>query len=567
MSKNEEAASETSVQSELARLDIEDANRSLLRKGIDYIAEPYHHEAAARQKLQDAAFGRGDSNEAIKAIQSARQAEQDAYSITSGAVKTLGLFTKGKFGIVTTAASYALDEIRPDNGHIGLDGTLGLAKGFGMRAIVSKVAGGGDGPALMSLKFGTAGRFVDSALTRHNYVDENDNLSFSSFGRGLAKIGTTTFNPVALGTDLATAGFTAGLVKIAPNAFTGNSFRSMTTMTFANGFANGAAQEAQMQIQRGEFDATRMAAFPLVSALTTSFAAAPGNQRRFVDNYGLQNAGTIRDREFKLVAIDAADVRNVVKAGSKGAEVTIKPIAETLARGEAETLRIQRQNVPTDWISSISDVFGKGKIGPAGEQLRFVSRAGGDPHAPWEMAINGGTKTISQLIKSNSSYYQGEKIGPYVKDLQEPLLRFLGSGSESGAFRMANGAVLKTASSLSGEKLEDWGKLPGDARAMFYPLKINEHQPRGAEHSLLIQEPLKTPVKEAQAAALRKQMNKDGVNFWDYNYTIMGEPASYAVDQVGINALGKPVILDYGARRPHYNYQADAHRIKDDKKQ
>lgn len=566
MNNNEAIDSGSSVQSELARLETEDANRSLLRKGIDYITEPYHHEGAARQKLQDAAFGGGDATEALKAIQSARQAEQDAYSITSGAVKTLGLFARGKFGLATTAATYAFDEVRPGNGHVALDASLGLAKGIGMRTVVSKIAGAGDGPALMSLKFGTGGRLVDSTFTRQNYVDQDDNLTFGTFARGLGRIGTTTFNPIALGTDVASAGLTHGLVKAAPSFFTANTFRSMTTMTFANGWANGTAQEAQSQFQKGEFDATRMAAFPLVSALSTSLAAAPGNQRRFLDNYGLDNAATIRDREFKLVALDAADVRNIVRAKGDGAEVTVKPVVEGLLRGEAETMRIQRQNIPTDWISSISNVFGKGKIGPAGEQLRFVSRAGGDPKAPWEMTINSGTKTISQLIKSNSSYYQGEKIGPFVKDLQEPLLRFLGSGSESGAFRMANGAVLKTASSSNGEKLQDWGRLPGDARAMFYPLKLTDPKLPGASQSLLIQEPLRTPVQEAQAAALREQMNKDGVSFWDYNYSLMGDQVSFAVDQVGINALGKPVILDYGARRPHYNYQPEAHRISGDKK-
>ncbi len=148
-----------------------------------------------------------------------------------------------------------LDEVRPNNNHVAMDATLGLAKGIGMRTVLSKVAGGQQAPAMMALQFGTASRFVDSALTRQNYVDAGDNLTLSSFGNGLLKVGATTFNPVALGSDVATAGFAHGLTKMAPTFFAGNTFRSMTTMTFANGWANGMAQEGHAQFQKGQFDA------------------------------------------------------------------------------------------------------------------------------------------------------------------------------------------------------------------------------------------------------------------------------------------------------------------------
>src|SRR5258707_357634 len=101
--------------SELARLDKENSEKSILRKAIDFVTEPYHHEAAARQKLQEAAFGGGDATAAVKASQSASQAEADAYNISSSAIKTVGTFTRGKFGFIATGAAYALDEIRPGN--------------------------------------------------------------------------------------------------------------------------------------------------------------------------------------------------------------------------------------------------------------------------------------------------------------------------------------------------------------------------------------------------------------------------------------------------------------------
>lgn len=548
-----------SVASELARLEKEDSDKSILRKAIDFATEPYHHQAAARDKLQEAASGAGNAEEAVKLSQAARQAESDAYHMASSAAKTLGIFTPGKLGFAVTGTAFALDEIRPGNGHEFLDGSLGVAKGIGMRTVLGRSAGAGDSVAMMSLKYGIGGRFIDSGLTRKNYVDETGNLTMDSFGNGLVTIAKNTANPVALTTDLATAGLTMGLVKGAPNLFAGNTFRSMTTMGFANGWANGMSQELQSQIQTGDFSGSRLAAYPLAFGLANSIAAAPGNQRRFTQNHAWENAAIIRDREYKLVSIDAADVRQILKGGSRGADVSIKPLGEFLKAGEVETINVRRESVPTDWIAATTNLFkGKSAVGPAGEQIRFISRKGGDPAAPWEMTIDRGSKTFAELVRSNSGYYQGKDVLPFLRNFQEPLRGFLGSGSESGAFRTANGAVLKTASSLGPEGTRDWGLVPHDAKLMFGQLHLNDvsgFNGRERNHSLGLQEVLKTPVTEAQAAALRNQMSEDGVSFHDYNKTLMGDQVSWAVDQVGINALGKTVMLDYGARYAYKHYE------------
>jgi hypothetical protein len=167
---------------------------------------------------------------------------------------------------------------------------------------------------------------------------------------------------------------------------------------------------------------------------------------------------------------------------------------------------------------------------------------------------------VSQLIKSNSNYYQGKETAPFLKQFAEPATRYLGSGSESGAFQLANGTVLKVSSSSSPDNLANWGKLPYDAKAPFGPLMFGK-RPNPYDraivsdaNSILLQEPLKTPVKEAQAAALREDMAKAKVSFWDYNYHLMDDQVSSAVEQVGIDGTGKPVMLDYGARRPFWGY-------------
>ncbi len=427
-----------------------------------------------------------------------------------------------------------------------------------MRQVLGRVAGAGDTVPMMSVKFGIGSRVIDSALTRKNYVDAQDNLTLASFGNGLITTGKNTLNPVALSADLATAGLTMGLVKTAPNQLTGNTFRSMTTMSFANGWANGLAQEAQAEIQTGNFSATRLATYPLAFGLANSLAAAPGNQRRYTDNHAWENASAIRDREYRLVAIDAGDVSQIFRSGKKGAEVAIKPVGQLLKHGDAETVVVRRENVPTDWISAAANfVRLKSPVGPSGEQLRFISRKGGDPNAQWEMTIDRGSRTFAELARSTSSYYQGKEVLPHLKNFQEPLRGFLGSGSESGAFRTTNGAVLKTASSHGADRIADWGKLPHDAKLMFGQLQLNEVPTfgRGSTHSLGLQEVLKTPVKESQAAALRDQMSKDKVSFQDYNFHLMGEQVSWAVDQVGINASGKTVMLDYGARHAYFGHE------------
>ncbi len=558
-----------SVASELARLEKEDADRSILRKAIDLVTEPYHHQGSAREKLRAAARGSGNADEAVKLSLQARQAESDAYQITSSAAKTLGIFTPGKLGFVATSSAFALDEIRPGNGHEFLDGTLGVAKGIGMRSVLGRSAGAGDTVAMMSLKYGIGGRLIDSGLTRKNYVDEDGNLTLDSFGKGLSTVGKNTANPIALTTDVATAGLTMGLVRGAPNLLAGNTFRSMTTLGFANGWANGMSQEVQSQIQTGEFSASRLAAYPLAFGLANSVAAAPGNQRRYTQNHSYENAGTIRDREYKLVAIDAGDVRQILKGGTRGTDVSIKPVGEFLKTADAEIVNVRRQSVPTDWISSATNLLrGKDAVGPAGEQLRFISRKGGDPAAPWEMTIDRGSRTFAELVKSNSSYYQGKDVLPLLTNFQEPLRGFLGSGSESGAFRTTNGAVLKTASSLGPEGIRDWGKVQHDAKLMFGQLHLNDvsgFNGRERNHSLGLQEVLKTPVTEAQAAALREQMAADGVSFHDYNKTLMGDQVSWAVDQVGINALGKTVMLDYGARYAYNHFEQNQPKKSADK--
>jgi hypothetical protein len=560
------------VQAELASVKTDQAGSSWLRQGIDFITKPYNRESAALDELQQVSQKLGkpgtgatpqDQALALKAIndmEAARQRELDSYKIISGAAKTAVTFTPGKLGLAAAGTVYALDSVGAA-GTSTSDAFWGFTKGALMRGAVSQIAKGQDSPALMSLKLGLASRVIDTSLTPSNFVNrKSGDLTWGSFGEGLLTTGKVALNPISVGSDLALAGLATGVLKVAPKALAGNTFRAMSTVAFTHGYASGLAEEVQNEHQKGQYSPERLALYPLATALSQTLAAAPGNQSLQVRNWPRENALTIRDLDYKLVAISPADVKAIASGGGRAVEATVKPIGEELKPGDPETMAITRAKVPTDWIAAALKSVKPSSLSANEDQLRFVSRPKGDENAPWQMVLNRGTSTVSQLIKGNSNYYQGGEVAPFLKQFAEPATRYLGSGSESGAFQLANGTVLKVSSGSSPDSVANWGKLPFDAQAPFSPLIFGkEYNPYNRSivsnvKTILLQEPLKTPVKESQAATLREDMANAKVSFWDYNYHLMGDQVSSAVEQVGIDATGKPVMLDYGARRPYWGF-------------
>jgi hypothetical protein len=66
-----------------------------------------------------------------------------------------------------------------------------------------------------------------------------------------------------------------------------------------------------------------------------------------------------------------------------------------------------------------------------------------------------------------------------------------------------------------------------------------------------LQELVRTPVKPQQASDFRDLLDKNGVRFHDFNKYIRDDQVSFAETQVGFNALGRLVMIDYGARHSH----------------
>jgi hypothetical protein len=90
---------------------------------------------------------------------------------------------------------------------------------------------------------------------------------------------------------------------------------------------------------------------------------------------------------------------------------------------------------------------------------------------------------------------------------------------------------------------------------MFGPIRLKDRDAFEHYGAVLLQEPLKTPLTRQEAHDLREAMAKDRIDFWDYNFRLQGEQASLAVEQVGKDANGRSVIMDYGARRPFFEWQ------------
>ena len=579
-------AAKQAVQAEIERVKEQDDKQSLLRLVVDALSEPYHHRSRAVKDLQQVSRdlngtalsanslkvgsdeARAVVEKAVVAIAGSRRAQQDetdAYKIGSGAVKTLGSFAAGKFGMAVAGLTYCLDDLRANDLRFA-DGVGGAGKGLVMTAMVQNLIKGSPGPAAMILEMGVGSRAVEAALTNRNYLDKDNNYTVGALGDNLVNITTSALNPIALASDLATAGLTHGLIKVAPAALSANRFRSLTTTSFARGMATGLSDEGSSQYQQGELSLPRLVAYPLANGLTTALAAAPGNQSHYARGWALENGKSIRELDYRLVAIADADVAQIAAKSGRPVQTTVRPVGDELKQGAPETLSISKARVPVDWLAQAGNWLARASLPgdkkvPGNEGgLRLISRPRSDD-GPWQIVTSKSGKTVAELLRSNDKFKPAQDLAPFLKDIKEPVLTTLGHGAQSSAFQLANGGVLKVSRLLSRERASDWGKLPYDARQMFGPLFFDERPidvgDKFKASALTIQEPLFTPVSQKMAAALQKAMKRKGVVFHDFDTRIAGEQVSWAVDQVGINAHGKPVMMDYGARYDGARYKSN----------
>jgi hypothetical protein len=99
----------------------------------------------------------------------------------------------------------------------------------------------------------------------------------------------------------------------------------------------------------------------------------------------------------------------------------------------------------------------------------------------------------------------------------------------------------------------DFGSAPADAKLLHAPFRLGQF--RDVLKSSLVgylQEYCLSPVPRAVAVKMHDEMPKPW-HFTDFDTVLhgganSGEQVSWAEQQVGFNALGQPVMIDYGAR-------------------
>ncbi len=223
-------------------------------------------------------------------------------------LKTAAMFMRGKTGLISTIATQALDEWKPeDKQHQLLDLSLGATKGAALTYIFRKTAmvdsnikffGGALNIPYNAAKLGFLSRIPSVGLTRSTWVDENDkfdaNRSGSIWAASTASIGTDIFAGVA----------THGLLKCT-NRVTGNAVAKspmLSTVLTGSGFgmSNGAAQEVFRQTEElQQFDPLKLDYWKigqsaLLQGAIDSIAAIPGGRQAEHEallSYNKMNAG------------------------------------------------------------------------------------------------------------------------------------------------------------------------------------------------------------------------------------------------------------------------------------
>ena len=177
-----------------------------------------------------------------------------------------------------------------------------------------------------------------------------------------------------------------------------------------------------------------------------------------------------------------------------------------------------------------------------------------DSDVDTDLDAEAETSTVEDAFRAHNQGDLIENLPKALRNLELESTDVVGSGAESLVFKIAksdtfpNGAVLKLTAATEGGFDSSWGKRPFDAK------KIGKVHDLGDGHYAYVQESLDTNVSDSHPgwAKLEQQLQQEG-----YEWVDGGK------NQVGINANGDLVILDYGAVRPagegsRYNMVAQA---------
>ncbi len=275
---------------EIADHEESDRSRSLLGRATSFFYSKDEDSLARLKQLTsdyDHAVKQGDKEAAAKIQKdlSGKLEEDKRYLAMkddiahygSSFVKTAALFSRGEVGLVTTAASYALDQINSKNrDHWAVDGTLGLGKGLATRGVFELLGHTELGAVNKGMLLGIGNRFSDLALTRQTWE--------GGLGSGTSKVLGGMGSLENLATDGIVFGLAHGLgfagEKAAGDMSKSPVLSSMfTASTF--GLLSGGAGEVNRQRDAehrsfGSFDYGKIARAGFTEAAIDGLAGAPG---------------------------------------------------------------------------------------------------------------------------------------------------------------------------------------------------------------------------------------------------------------------------------------------------
>lgn len=167
----------------------------------------------------------------------------------SGAIKTFGLFARGKLGMGVTLASHALDAASIDEsaGMRLADAAMGVVKGYALKRTFGAIAESSIAIAPKAIGLGIGARFIDTALTRRNYFD-NDGCFHLNLGLTTAL--NRSLDKNALQADLVAGVVAHGMGRAFNRATNGLVDRSPFWSTVVNGGSFGMVSGAHSEILR-----------------------------------------------------------------------------------------------------------------------------------------------------------------------------------------------------------------------------------------------------------------------------------------------------------------------------
>ncbi len=251
----------------------------------------------------------------LKLVESSKQIKQTAAETVKEGLKNAALFLRSKGGLWGAVSLFVLDEWKPvetPRNQIS-DVALGAAKGLGMQAVFRYGAHLDPCMRFVPMHFnlplratalGATARITSVGLTRETWIEQSTGRLDPA--HGVKTIVSCAMNPLAICTDAATFGLSAGFSKGLNKVTNGGTERSPLLATVilggAFGFSTGAAQETFRQREaREQLDLARIAAGGLIQGLVDATTAVPGGRQAEKEALRIYNSLNLSSQPAKAV--------------------------------------------------------------------------------------------------------------------------------------------------------------------------------------------------------------------------------------------------------------------------